>query len=197
MARGDQVECVEIGALVAIHPVVNCGECVECRRRLTHHCLQFGHLGFDRDGCFAEYIVQRADRVALRFQMKFRHMWARCWSRCASACRRLPGAGNLHGKTVLVVGDGPFGIIIARLALKAADKLIFVGKEEFRLQQVPAANRLQWSSVECTRDEILKRFAATGVDVAILAVSSHEAFDLCLSTLRPRGRLVIFSAGPR
>jgi threonine dehydrogenase-like Zn-dependent dehydrogenase len=51
------------GTRVAVHPVVPCGGCAECARGFGHLCARMGHLGHDRDGAFAEYFVQRADRV--------------------------------------------------------------------------------------------------------------------------------------
>jgi threonine dehydrogenase-like Zn-dependent dehydrogenase len=193
VASGAQVSRVDIGALVAIHPVVNCGECEECRRGLTHHCQQLGHLGFDRDGCFAEYIVQREDRVRVLPPNVSAHVGTLLEPLCV-CLQAVARAGDLTQRTVLVVGDGPFGIIIARMALRAGGKVILVGREEFRLKQVPTAIALHWSSVEESLHAVRARVGMGGMDVAILAVSSKEAFDLCLSALRPRGRLVLFSA---
>ncbi len=117
VASGAQVSSVDIGALVAIHPVVNCGECQECRRGFTHHCQQLGHLGFDRDGCFAEYIVQREDRVRVLPPNVSAHVGTLLEPLCV-CLQAVARAGDLTQKTVLVVGDGPFGIIIARMALR-------------------------------------------------------------------------------
>src|SRR5262249_56903666 len=68
-ACGIVVECggeargLEPRVRVAAHPVIPCGGCDECARGLAHLCSRMGHLGYDRDGAFAEYFVQRADRV--------------------------------------------------------------------------------------------------------------------------------------
>src|SRR5947208_10760177 len=63
VACGTKVREFRPGIRVAVHPVVPCGECAECARGLGHLCARMGHLGNDRDGAFAEYFVQRADRV--------------------------------------------------------------------------------------------------------------------------------------
>jgi threonine dehydrogenase-like Zn-dependent dehydrogenase len=84
----------------------------------------------------------------------------------------------------LVAGDGPFGNIIARLAVHSgARRVIVAGRETFRLGRIPGV-------------ETVKSAPKASVDVAILAVSSGEAAAACLAALRPRGRLVIFSALP-
>src|SRR5947207_2314909 len=63
VACGADVREFTVGRRVAVHPVVPCGACAECARGFGHLCARMGHLGNDRDGTFAEYFVQRADRV--------------------------------------------------------------------------------------------------------------------------------------
>ncbi len=142
-----------------------------------------GHLGYDRDGTFAEYFVVPADRVRVLPETVPDVLGALLEpvSVCLQAVAR---SGNVAGKQVLVVGDGPFGNIIARLAGRAgASQVLVVGKEPFRLQQIRGAEVSQEAPVKT-------------MDVAILAVSSPEAVASSLAALRPRGRLVIFSALP-
>src|SRR5262249_7289595 len=98
---------------------------------------------------------------------------------CLEAIAR---AGDMRGKGVLIVGDGPFGNIIARLALRTgAQNVIVAGREPFRLSRIPAVQ----TTTSAPR---------ASVDIAILAVSSEDAVVACMEALRPRGRMVVFSA---
>lgn len=177
---GSGVEGFTPGNRVASHPVIPCGTCPECLRGFDHICSNMGHLGIDKDGCFAEYYLQRSDRVrklppTLPFDTG---ALLEPVSVCLQAISR---AGEIKGKRVLVVGDGPFGNIIARLANRAgAAQVVVIGKEPFRLSRIPNV-------------EIAVNLADKSVDVAILAVSANEAVMTCLNALRPRGRLVVFS----
>src|SRR5690606_29911595 len=63
VACGADVTGLTEGTYVAMHPVIPCGHCAECQRGLAHLCARMGHLGIDRDGCFAEYVIIRSDRV--------------------------------------------------------------------------------------------------------------------------------------
>lgn len=177
---GSAVTSFSAGMRVAAHPVVPCGECVECQRDFGHLCLNMGHLGIDRNGTFAEYFVQRADRIRqLPEGMPF-HLGA-LLEPVANCLQAISRAGDLKGRIVFVVGDGPFGNIIARLAVRAgAARVLVAGREPFRLGMIPGV-------------EIVDAPPKAEVDVAILAVSSEEALTTCLSSLRKRGRLVIFS----
>jgi threonine dehydrogenase-like Zn-dependent dehydrogenase len=142
-----------------------------------------GHLGNDRDGTFAEYFVQRADRVR-RLPEQLPATVGALLEPVAVCLQAIARAGAVQGREVLVAGDGPFGNIIARLAVQAgARRVLVAGRQPFRLGRIPGV-------------ETVKSASKASVDVAILAVSSNEAAASCLAALRPRGRLVIFSALP-
>ncbi|CAL1517759.1 alcohol dehydrogenase catalytic domain-containing protein [Chitinophaga sp. MM2321] len=169
------------GTRVAAHPVVPCGTCVECSRGYRHLCAEMGHLGYDRDGTFAEYFVQRADRV-IALPGNIPASLGALLEPVAVCLQAVARAGDIRGRTVLVAGDGPFGNIIARLAKRAgADRVFVTGREPFRMQMIPGV-------------EIPASDPVRTVDVAILAVSAPDALQTCLAALRPRGRLVVFSA---
>ncbi|MBB5438929.1 2-desacetyl-2-hydroxyethyl bacteriochlorophyllide A dehydrogenase [Pedobacter sp. AK017] len=177
---GAAVKQFSEGMHVAVHPVVPCGYCVECQRGFGHLCLNMGHLGIDRGGTFAEYFVQRSDRVkALPDHISF--PLGALLEPVANCLQAISRAGDIKGKVVFVVGDGPFGNIIARLALRAgAARVMVAGKEPFRLGMIPGA-------------EVVDSNPVASVDVAILAVSAADAFYSCMAALRKRGRLVVFS----
>jgi threonine dehydrogenase-like Zn-dependent dehydrogenase len=184
VACGTEVLDLPLGTRVAVHPVLPCGECAECSRGFAHLCSRMGHLGYDRDGAFAEYFLQRSDRVRPLPDQVPATIGA-LLEPVAVCLQALSRAGKLRGRDVMVAGDGPFGNIIARLASRTgARRVLVVGREPFRLRQIRGA---ETATVAPT----------ASFDVAILAVSSVEAAISCLSALRPRGRLVIFSALPQ
>jgi len=180
---GSAVKHLSPGMRVAAHPVIPCKTCAECRRGFEHLCHRMGHLGYDRDGTFAEYFVVPADRVRVLPETVPSILGALLEP--VSVClQAVAQSGDVGGKNMLVVGDGPFGNMIARLARKEGVKqVLVVGREPFRLQQIRGAEITQVAPVKT-------------MDVAILAVSSVEAVTTSLAALRPRGRLVIFSALP-
>lgn len=172
-----------LGTRVAVHPVVPCGACAECRRGLGHLCARMGHLGLDRDGAFAEFFTQRADRVR-PLPAAVSDALGTLLEPVAVCLQAVARAGEIRQREVLVVGDGPFGNLIARLAHRAgARHVTVVGREPFRL------GRLRHATAATTA-------APDSADVAILAVSSPGAAATGLAALRPRGRLVLFSALP-
>jgi 2-desacetyl-2-hydroxyethyl bacteriochlorophyllide A dehydrogenase len=180
-ACGDEVQGISPGTRVAVHPVVPCGECRECTRGMGHLCARMGHLGHDRDGAFATYFIQRADRVR-RLPDEVPASLGALLEPVAVCLQAVARAGNVRERTVLVVGDGPFGNIIARLAVRAgAARVIVVGHHPSRLARIPSVET--YLSIPDER-----------VDVAILAVGSAQAVTDCVGALGRQGRLVVFSA---
>ena len=193
-ALAPNVKGFKVGDRVAAHPVIPCGRCDNCRRGLGHLCSNMGHLGLDRDGTFADYFCIPAARIRrLPSAVAFK---TASLLEPVSACLEAVERGRVRPlDSVLVVGDGPFGIIIARLAAALRPrKVIFVGRHDFRLDKVPEATRIHEERVTDVRQAILQANKGDGVDVAILAAGTQSAFDLCLTSLRARGRLVLFSA---
>ncbi len=177
---GSNVKHLSVGMRVGVHPVVPCGYCTECQRNFHHLCLNMGHLGIDRTGTFAAYFAQRADRVRqLPDDIPF--ILGALLEPVANCLQAISRSGNIKGKIILVVGDGPFGNIIARLAVRGgAARVLVSGKEPFRLSRIPGVEIV---------DEIPEKLA----DIAILAVSAADAVATCMKALRKRGRIVVFS----
>ncbi len=189
VAVGSEVTEFQAGDRVTAHPVIPCGKCESCQRGLDHLCDDMGHLALDREGTFAEYFAMPARRV--------RHIpdgldpavaaLVEPVAVCLEAVRR---ARIAAGERVLVLGDGPFGLMISRLALRQKpSRVAIVGRHDFRLRRVPEALAIN----EKTYDAATILAELGGVDAAILAAGSGAGVKLCLDALRPRGRLVIFS----
>jgi len=193
-ALGEGVSQFQVGERVTAHPVIPCRTCENCRRGLGHLCSNLDHLGLDRDGTFAEFFCIRADR-ARRIPPGVEFAAAALLEPVA-VCLEAVQRGRIQpGETVLVVGDGPFGLLIARLALRGEpQRVIVVGRHEFRLRQVPAAIAIHEKRTPDVPRAIREANDGRGVDVTILAAGSPSALELGVATLRARGRLVVFSA---
>ncbi|ODS87122.1 MAG: hypothetical protein ABS46_00350 [Cytophagaceae bacterium SCN 52-12] len=181
-AVGPDVERLKSGDRVAVHPVLPCGVCDECLRGLGHLCPAMSHLGIDRDGCFAGYFVQRADRVRI-IQDHISFAAGTLLEPSAVCLEAVARAGDVKGKTVLIVGDGPFGNMIARMTKKAgAGRVLVSGRTPYRLRMMPDGIGVLTGTAD--------RFA----DVVILATGDADAVNASMKALRRRGRLVVFSA---
>jgi threonine dehydrogenase-like Zn-dependent dehydrogenase len=191
-AIGEAVTGFKPGDRVATHPVHPCRRCAACRDGLSHLCLNMGHFGFNRPGTFAEYYTVRQDR-ARRVAAHVDPCTAALAEPVAVCLEALDRARLRPGERLLVLGDGPFGVLLARLAVRRGDVRVAVaGHHAWRLRF--AAGATPFNTREMADPESMLREAADGgYHAAIVAVSRAEAYDLALRLLRPRGRVVVFS----
>jgi 2-desacetyl-2-hydroxyethyl bacteriochlorophyllide A dehydrogenase len=195
-AVGKAVKGFAIGDRVATHPVHPCLRCATCRRGLAHLCPHMAHFGVSLPGTFAEYYIVRQDR-ARRIADNVDFAAAALAEPVCVCLEALERAGLAADSRLLILGDGPFGLLIARLARRrGVSRVVIAGRHDFRLGFAGDAVTI---NTKKQRDVLaVLRGAADGgeYDAAILAVGSAEAVTQGIELLAPRGRLVVFSAVP-
>lgn len=190
-AVGEGARGLALGQRVGVHPVVSCGTCASCRRGFPHLCERMSHLGIDRDGTFAEYFCIPPDRC--RAVPDGLSPTTASLLEPVTVCIQALRRGKIaEGDSVLVVGDGPFGLMIARLAgAYRPSSLYVVGRHPFRLQHVHDGQAMGDTELIAALDGSSKK--PFEVDLAIQAAGTADAVDLCIRAVRPRGRVVLFS----
>jgi len=197
-AVGNGVPDFNIGDEIAAHPVMPCGKCVSCKRGLSHLCDDMAHLGINHGGAFAEYFTVRADRIRRKPQnISFA---AATLMEPVCVCIEAVKRANVNdGSNVLIIGDGPFGVMIANICreIYPKNKIIISGKYDFRLNHADNAEKINiknyHSSAEVT-EEIIKRTNGEGIDSAIICTGTFEALDTAVEVCRSRGTVCVFSA---
>jgi len=195
-AVGAATRGFHVGQRVATHPVHPCGDCPSCQAGLGHLCLNMGHFGVNLPGTMAEFYRGRHDRARpLPDEVPF-DVAALVEPLCV-CLEALEQARLSPGGRLLIIGDGPFGVLMARLAMKRGlGRVGLAGQMDFRLAFAPAVSRLNVKHAANPVEAMLAANDGEGYDAAILAVGSQHAFADGLACLKPRGRLVVFSALP-
>lgn len=197
VALGEQVRGLAVGDRVVAHPVHPCRVCPTCRRGLGHLCPNLSHFGLDMQGTFAEFFVARADRVRrLPDHVSFEAgALAEPICVCLEALRQ---ARADLGQRLLIIGDGPFGIVMARLAaaMTPAPAVTLAGHHASRLAFADMVQTVDIRETDDPRAALMAASGGDGYDAAILAVGSQAAFTMALDLLRPKGRLVVFAPMP-
>lgn len=188
--------------VVSFHHIP-CGACFYCERKLFSQCAGYKKVGltagFDPNGGgFAEYvrampwIVERG-MIALPAGVSFEEAtFVEPVNTCLKAVRK---ARVTPGETVLVIGQGPIGMLLMLLAKseggevytsdpmpgRRAASLRFGAKESFD----PSSGSLL--------DEIRRRTAGRGADAVLLAVPNPSLVPEALAIARPGGRVLLFA----
>ena len=195
-AVGAKVRGFHLGQRVATHPVHPCGKCQSCREGLGHLCLNMGHFGFNLPGTMAEYYRVRQDRARpIPDTVPFRvAVLAEPVCVCLEA---LAQAKLLPGSSLLILGDGPFGLLMSRLAARQSlGRVVLAGQIDFRLAFTHSAVCLRIRDTPDPVKLLLDANEGAGYDAVILAVGSCRAMTDGMKCLKPRGRMVVFSALP-
>lgn len=196
VAIGTEVTGVAVGDRVAAHPVHPCLTCETCREGMGHLCPNMLHFGLSMQGTFAEYFLARQDRVR-RIPDEVPFSTAALAEPVCVCLEAIQQARLEPGHHLLIIGDGPFGVMMARLALRGQTGPVSIaGRHPSRLAFAQSAQQIHTPAGGDTRQLLRDASDGRGYDAVILAASNREAVDDALHLLRPGGRLVIFAPMP-
>lgn len=120
VAAAADVHVPKIGARVVINPTRACGRCHYCktgRVNLCPHTVMLGSASTKppTDGGFAEFVAVRADQCHIVPPAMDDGLGAMI-EPLAVAIHAVKRAGSVAGKSVLVAGGGPIGLLVAMTA---------------------------------------------------------------------------------
>jgi L-idonate 5-dehydrogenase len=134
---GDGVTGLEVGQLVAVSPSRPCHACRYCREAMFNQCLNMRFYGSAMpfphiQGAFREMLVADVAQCAVADGLTAGEAaMAEPLAVCLHAVRR---AGPLLGKSVLVTGCGPIGVLCILVARRAgADMIVATDLGDFTL----------------------------------------------------------------
>lgn len=192
---GAAVSGFQVGDRVVTHPVHPCGACRACQDGMAHLCEAMGHFGLNMPGTFAEYYVVRADR-ARKLPTAVPFAVAALFEPLCVCLEALAQAHLKPGDHLLIVGDGPFGLLMAHLAQRMAlGQVVLAGHQPFRLAH--AGQQTITVNTAATTNPGEAMLAANGgvdYDAVILATDSKVAFASSLPCVRRKGRFVVFAS---
>jgi threonine dehydrogenase-like Zn-dependent dehydrogenase len=193
-AVGSAVHGFKVGDRVAAHPVHPCGRCAVCLGGLPHLCPDMTHFGLSMPGTMAEYFLVRADRARILPPTTDFTLAALVEPICV-CLEALAQARLAPGSRLLILGDGPFGLIMARLAeTMGLASVVVAGWGDFRLGFARGAVTINTAHDAHAARTLRAASEGAGYDAAILAAASPQAVADGMDCLKPRGRLVIFAS---
>jgi threonine dehydrogenase-like Zn-dependent dehydrogenase len=162
---------------------------------MGHLCEEMGHFGLNMPGAFAERYVVRQDR-ARRLPAEVPFAVAALFEPICVCLQALAQARLRAGDHLLILGDGPFGLLMARLAEEMdVGDLVIAGHRDFRLARAGAARTVNTTGAPDLAQTLLTAHGGRGYDAIVLA-TGRAPIQAVLNCLRRKGRLVVFSAVP-
>lgn len=191
------------GQRLALHHHIPCGLCFYCSLKAHAQCQTYKKngttAGFEpAGGGMAEFvrvmdwIVERGAIPVPDGVLPEEAAFVEPVNTCLKAVK---AAGVGKGQAVLVVGQGPIGLLLAQLARWFGADVITTDLLASRLE---ASRRLGASAALDARGDVAREVrgltGGRGADVALLAAVGQEAFDQALAATRPAARILVFAA---
>ncbi|HOV53052.1 MAG TPA: L-threonine 3-dehydrogenase [Fervidobacterium sp.] len=133
VAIGSAVTRVNIGDVVTSETHIPCETCYQCKTGRMHVCKNLKILGVDRDGIFAEYAVI-PETVLWKFSPEIPLDYASVMEPFGNAIHTVSST-NLLGKTALISGAGPIGLMAIQVAKVGGATTVIVSEvDPFRIE---------------------------------------------------------------
>jgi len=122
---GSEVKGLAEGTLVTVNPVLSCGKCKPCLRNRPNLCEKLAVYGLIGDGGHAEFaVVKAANCVPLPPDVPLEYV---AFGEPAGVSFHAVNQAQIEpGSTVVILGGGPIGQLVAQYARLAGAKKIFM-----------------------------------------------------------------------
>jgi L-iditol 2-dehydrogenase len=205
---GGGVTHFAVGDRVMAYHHIPCGECYYCRKRTFAQCETYKKVGCTAGfapagGGFADYIRvmdwivgsagKTAGLIKIPDDIPFEQAaFIEPVNTCFKAIRLL----DLHvDETVLVIGQGPIGILLAALAKRTGATVLT--SDLYPERHAIAATFGLDRPLDGRGDVVAAAKAATegrGADVALVAVGADALIRTAMDAIRPGGRVMLFAS---
>jgi L-iditol 2-dehydrogenase len=208
-AIGESVRGFKVGDRVMAFHHIPCGECFYCRKKTFAQCETYklvgttAGVGAAAGGGFAEYIrvmdwivgdgLTPAGLIHVPDDIPFEQAaFIEPVNTCFKAIQLLELEAD---DTVLVIGQGSIGIILAALAAQTGATVLT--SDMYPERHAIAANYGLKHLLDARGDVVAAAKAATegrGADVALVAVGADALIATAMQAIRPGGRVMLFAS---
>ena len=190
---GPGVTLAKAGDRVTVDQVVGCGICELCRKGSRQFCERGFELGITADGGCQDLVVLPEENVYVlpdtvsdeAGAILDMEVWAALFK-----------SGLRPGESVLIMGDGPAGLIACQVArAMGAGPIVLAapaGPRMEKARQLELADTFLTTTEGPLRQQVRSIAGRYGVDVAMECAGAAEATRDAFDAVRPGGRVVLY-----
>ena len=202
-AVGKDVSQFKPGDRIVVFHHIPCGQCFYCRHKTFAQCETYKKVGCTAGfeaagGGFAEYVrvmdwIVRQGAVRIPDGISFEQA---CFVEPVNTCMKgIETLQLMPGESVLVIGQGPIGIMLSTLAKRAG---VSVMTSDLYPQRLTISKTYGLTdAIDASRDDTVKAVReqtdGRGADAAILAVGGNALIRTAMDAVRPGGRVLLFA----
>ena len=200
---GDSVTEFRVGDRVMVFHHIPCGDCYYCRHKVFAQCPTYKKVGATAGyeasgGGFAEYVrvmdwIVRKGVVRIPEGVSFEQA---SFIEPVNTC--LKGVEIMRltpGESVLVIGQGPIGIMLAVLARRAGARVLTsdLFPQRHTMSKAFGLDENIDASTSDTARATKELTEGRGADAVILAVAGNMLIRPAMDATRPGGRVLLFA----
>lgn len=195
---GSHVESFRVGQRIVAANSAPCLNCFYCRKGLENLCED---LLFN-NGAYAEYIripARIVQRNMYEIPPHLSYQDAALIEPLACVLKGLEETNVRPGDHVVVIGQGPIGLMFVRLAKVYGARVIALGRRQSQLDRalrMGAHDALINTDPETVVREVKALTGGYGADAVIEAVGNPETWELAVRLLRRGGTAQFFGGCP-
>ena len=202
-ALGRGVQDFAVGDRVVVFHHIPCGECYYCRKKTFAQCPVYKKVGCTAGfepagGGFAGYVrvmdwIVRRGLIRIPDGVPFdQALFVEPLNTCLKGVRTLNLAED---EAVLVIGQGPIGIMLAALAKRSGARVLT--SDLYPERHAVAASFGLDTPIDASRENVMDTVRAAsdgrGADAVILAVGGNPLIRTAMDAARPGGRVLLFA----
>jgi L-iditol 2-dehydrogenase len=204
---GKGVRQFKVGERVVVFHHIPCRECYYCQNKTFAQCATYKQVGCTAGfapsgGGFAEYVRVMdwiVEKGTVRIPDGISYEQA-CFVEPVNTCIKGIKTLNLEaGETVLVIGQGPIGLILANLAKRAGARVVTSDLYPARLTMASSFGLIHTidASKADAGETVRGMTEGRGADAVILAVGGNGLIRTGMDAARPGGRVLLFAQTAR
>jgi L-iditol 2-dehydrogenase len=197
---GQHVRGYEVGAAVAMAPVISCHHCFYCQNGMENVCPNPKIVGYDVNGGLSEYVRIPADAVAagnLFVVQKDVPSEYLALAEPLACCVNGHHRSRIHlNSTVLIMGSGPIGLFHLQLSLLAGARAVIVSDPSAHRRAVATSFGAHITVDPTTEDlssVVSEATGGLGVDSVIICIGLPSLVNNALNMARQGGCVNIFA----
>ncbi|TAM82853.1 MAG: Zn-dependent alcohol dehydrogenase [Acidobacteria bacterium] len=202
-AVGDDVRKWRPGDRVLTFHHIPCGDCFYCRQKLYSQCPTYKKVGVTSGfrpsgGGFAEYVrvmdwIAERGMIHIPPDVSFEEA---SFVEPVNTCLKAIYKARIEAHdTVLVIGQGPIGMLLMMLARIYGGRVMTTDPMQARRRksvELGADESFDPAGVDLL-EAIRERTSGRGADVVLVAAPQRELLEQALTLSRPGGRVLLFA----
>ncbi len=179
--------CVDdslVGTKASVFPLLPCFECDSCKSGQYATCSDYKYFGSRNDGGFSEYIVVPEWNLN-RIDDSVSYEAAALSEPSAVAMHAVKMGGVKKGDSVVVIGTGTIGILIAGICKYFGAEPLVVGRREASVDMVKSFG------LDATETkDVYNHIQDKAIDIVFESVGSNDSMATAIEIVKANGTIV-------